>query len=144
MLVRYLSLHSSTLHRVDVISYLHPTPRPLYPWERAPCTNRIGGCMGPRDCVCVLEKRKYLSFAVGHPNHSLVTIPAELFWHHAEQININLTFTRIFVATFLSHRLLDNLDHICPTALGCVFSFRTFSLRQFTLFANCLAPTPIF
>ena len=123
-----------TLHWVDMISYLHS--RPLYPWERSPCTNWIGGCMAPSDFVGVLEKRKYIAFTPGHPTHCLVTIPTELFWHHAKQIYRNFSFTWIFVTTFQSHRLVDNLDHICPTALGCVFSFLTFlaSIRTFREF----------
>ena len=46
--------------------------------------------MDPRDCVDILEKRRYLASALGHPTRSLVTVPAELFWHRAKQINRNI------------------------------------------------------
>jgi len=68
--------------------YLHP-PAAL-PLGKSPMHQSNRRLLGPRDFVGLLEKRKYLAFALGHPTHSLVTIPAELFWQRAKQINRNI------------------------------------------------------
>jgi hypothetical protein len=37
------------------------TPRPLYPWERAPGTHWIGGWVDPRAGLDDVEKRKFFT-----------------------------------------------------------------------------------
>jgi hypothetical protein len=55
---------------------------PLYPGEGAPSTHRIGGSVGPRGNLDIIEKRK-VSFPCrvsnsGRPARSVITLPTEL------------------------------------------------------------------
>jgi hypothetical protein len=73
----------------SVVSF---TPRPLYPWNRAPGTHWIGGWVGPRASLDDVEKKKFIEFigtrtptpSVVRPVASRYTdyvIPARKKWH---------------------------------------------------------------
>jgi hypothetical protein len=71
------------------------TPRPLYPPEREPGTDRIGGWVDPRTAMDDVEKRKFLKLPrlelrpIGRPASSYATTLSRLLGNKYKYILIN-------------------------------------------------------